>query len=218
VQIALPKEGLEGYKSNSQRARVATELWAQQNLYCANCECTSLHQAPANMPAVDLDCLTCGACFQLKAQSHPFSRRIVDAAYSAMVRAIRENRTPNLFALQYDLCAVSSEERTGTILALMSHDTTRHSSPNNRQIQSGFGEVVPPFLPCSAQNIGCDVTYSKQSIRKFLPGATTTCGVAQFFTEFRIAPDAQRKKESASRDASEQGKIPLNAQKEKEPL
>ena len=103
MQIALPKKGLEGYKSNSQRARIATELWAQQNLYCANCDYTSLHQAPANMPAVDLDCLGCGAFFQLKAQSHPFSRRIVDAAYSAMVRAIRENRTPNLFALQYDL-------------------------------------------------------------------------------------------------------------------
>jgi type II restriction enzyme len=55
------------------------------------------------MPAVDLDCPSCGACFQLKAQSHPFSRRIVDAAYSAMVRAIRENRTPNLFALEYGL-------------------------------------------------------------------------------------------------------------------
>jgi type II restriction enzyme len=103
VQIALPKKGLEGYKSNSQRARIATELWAQQNLYCASCDCASLHQAPANMPAVDLDCLTCGACFQLKAQSRPFSGRIVDAAYSAMVRAIRENRTPNLLALQYDL-------------------------------------------------------------------------------------------------------------------
>jgi type II restriction enzyme len=55
------------------------------------------------MPAVDLDCPDCGAYFQLKAQSHPFSRRIVDAAYSAMVRAIRENRTPNLFALEYAL-------------------------------------------------------------------------------------------------------------------
>jgi type II restriction enzyme len=55
------------------------------------------------MPAVDLDCPSCGACFQLKAQSRPFSRRIVDAAYSAMVRAIRENRTPNLFALEYAL-------------------------------------------------------------------------------------------------------------------
>ena len=32
----------------------------------------------------------------------------------------------------------------------------------------------PPFLPGYAQNVKCDVTHSKQSIGKFLPGATTT--------------------------------------------
>jgi type II restriction enzyme len=31
------------------------------------------------------------------------SRRIVDAAYSTMVRAIMENRTPNLFAMHYGI-------------------------------------------------------------------------------------------------------------------
>jgi hypothetical protein len=31
------------------------------------------------------------------------------------------------------------------------------------------------FLPGSAQYIECDVTYSKQTIAKFLPGATTAC-------------------------------------------
>jgi type II restriction enzyme len=55
------------------------------------------------MPAVDLNCPSCGASFQLKAQSHSFASRIVDAAYGAMVRAIRENRTPNLLALEYAL-------------------------------------------------------------------------------------------------------------------
>jgi hypothetical protein len=37
-------------------------------------------------------------------------------------------------------------------------------------------KVAPsaPLLPGSAQNVENDVTYSKQSIRKFLPGATTT--------------------------------------------
>ena len=88
---------------------------------------------------------------------------------------------------------------------------------NKRQIRSGFYKGFLRFLPGSAQNIECDVTYSKQSIGKFLPGATTTCSVAQFLTEFRAAPDAQRKRESASRDASEQGKIPLKEQNEKEP-
>lgn len=57
------------------------------------------------MPAVDFDCPNCGAPFQLKAQSHTFSARIVDAAHSAMVRAIRENRTPNLLALHYESSA-----------------------------------------------------------------------------------------------------------------
>jgi len=172
--------------------------------------------------------------------------------------------------------AASGERRTTAILPPISHHPTRHFSPNNRLIRSRFCQLVAPFLPGSAQNIENDVTYSKQSIGKFLPGATTTCSVAQFLTEtrialltsmpgpffaeefsskncisnrfctknrsytketikpsltgsrfafkvlqsrdeFRAAPDAQRKKESASRDASEQGKIPLKAQNEKEP-
>src|ERR1700733_9049259 len=170
--------------------------------------------------------------------------------------------------------AVRGERRTAAILPPISHHPTRHFSPNNRQIPSGFDKGFLPFLPGSAQNIENDVTYSKQSIRKFLPGATTTCSAAQFLTEtrialltsmpgpffaeefgsqncisnrfctknrscrketikpsltgsrfasgvlqsrseFRAAPDAQRKKESASPDASEQGKIPLKAQNEK---
>ena len=172
--------------------------------------------------------------------------------------------------------AASGERRTGAIVPPISHHPTRNFSPNKRQIRSGFERGFLPFLPGSAQNIENDVTYSKQSIGKFLPGATTTCSVAQFLTEtriallismpgplfaeefssqncisnrfctknrsytketikpsltgsrfafkvlqlrdeFRTAPDARRKKESASRDASEQGKIPLNAQNEKEP-
>ena len=172
--------------------------------------------------------------------------------------------------------AASGEGKTGAIVPPISHPPTRHFSLNNRQIRSGFYKAFLPFLPGSAQNIENDVTYSKQSIGEFLPGATTTCCVAQFPTEtriaflarspepvfaekfrpqnrisnrfctknrsytketikpsltgsrfvskvlqscaeFRAAPDAQRKKESASRDASEQGKIPLKAQNEKEP-
>ncbi|MFZ0086009.1 MAG: DpnI domain-containing protein [Candidatus Acidiferrales bacterium] len=102
VQTALPAAGLERYKSNSQRARVATEAWGLENLYCPNCESACLAPSAANMQAVDYSCLNCRAPFQLKAQSRVLAGRIVDAAYSAMVRAIREDRTPNLFALHYE--------------------------------------------------------------------------------------------------------------------
>jgi type II restriction enzyme len=55
-----------------------------------------------NTPAVDYTCPDCCARFQLKARSSAFAGRIVDAPYSTMVRAIREDRTPNLFALHYE--------------------------------------------------------------------------------------------------------------------
>jgi hypothetical protein len=172
--------------------------------------------------------------------------------------------------------AASDVRRTGTIVPPISHHPIRDFPPNNQQIRSGLEKGFLPFLPGSAQNIENDVTYSKQSTEEFLPGATTTCSVAQFPTEtrfvslacspepvfaekfrpqnhisnrfctknrsytketikhsltgsrfalrvlqlrdeLRIPLDARRKKESASRDASEQGKIPLNAQNEKEP-
>ncbi len=103
MQLALPSEALANYRSNSQRARIATESWAHSNLYCPNCDSPNLVASPANTPAIDFACPNCRAPFQLKSQSRAFGRRIVDAGYSAMVREIQQDRTPNLFALQYSI-------------------------------------------------------------------------------------------------------------------
>jgi type II restriction enzyme len=103
VQVALPGGGLTAYTSKSQRARIATEAWAESNLYCPNCNSPELVSATAGTPVIDFTCPKCAATYQLKSQSCAFSRRIVDAAYSSMVRAIMEDRTPNLYALHYSL-------------------------------------------------------------------------------------------------------------------
>lgn len=102
MQSTLPIDGVSGYKSRSQQARIATEAWAACNLYCPNCDSPSLISSPVNAPAVDYYCPTCIAPFQLKSQSRALSRRIVDSAYGTMVRAIQEDRTPNLFVLHYE--------------------------------------------------------------------------------------------------------------------
>lgn len=102
MQANLPTGDLSNYKSNAQRARVATERWVHENLYCPNCDSEELSRTPANTPAVDYLCRDCKATFQLKSQSRAFSRKIVDAAYDAMIRAIRRNRTPNLFVMHYN--------------------------------------------------------------------------------------------------------------------
>ena len=101
MQLDLPVEHLQRYKSPSQRARVATEAWAEANLYCPNCDSRRVERYPANTPAVDYVCPRCNSFFQLKSQSRVFSRRMTDAAYDTMLRAIKEDRTPNLFALHY---------------------------------------------------------------------------------------------------------------------
>lgn len=90
-----------GYKSACQRARVITELWGKQNLYCPSCESESLECAPRNTQAIDYTCPECSAVFQLKSKSTRIGDVIQDAGFYAMMKAIREDRTPNLLILHY---------------------------------------------------------------------------------------------------------------------
>lgn len=90
------------YKSRTQQARVVTEAWAASNTYCAACDQDSLVELPRNEPAADLWCECCDARYQLKSSSRPFKGKVVDSAYETMMAAIRSDKTPNLFLLQYD--------------------------------------------------------------------------------------------------------------------
>ncbi len=103
MDLRLPTASLDRYKSASQRARVGTESWGAENFFCPACDSPRLNRAPHNAVAVDYFCPSCESPFQLKSQSKIFGSKIVDAAYSEMKKAIVEDRTPNLFALHYDL-------------------------------------------------------------------------------------------------------------------
>ena len=103
MDLHLPRTGLDRYKSASQRARVATELWGAANLYCPSCRSAHLSRLQHNTIAIDYLCTACHSPFQLKSQAKAFGRKIVDSAYSGMKLAILEDRTPNLYVLRYDL-------------------------------------------------------------------------------------------------------------------
>ncbi len=102
MQLKMPFELAAAYKSPSQQARIVSEGWGRENLYCTRCESPRLEASPPNTRVVDFICPRCDGCFQLKSQSHPFSLKICDAAYEGMRRAIEENTAPHLFALHYD--------------------------------------------------------------------------------------------------------------------
>jgi len=89
------------YKAGSQIARVLSEDWCRRELYCPACDSNHLEQTRTNTPAVDFTCPRCQQRFQLKSQKGWNLRKITDAAYETMLVAIRADRTPNLFILQY---------------------------------------------------------------------------------------------------------------------
>jgi len=103
MDLSLPTEGLANYKSASQRARICSEAWGAQNLYCPCCDSNRLAQLPGNTPAIDYRCPQCDTGFQLKCSTKPFGRRLLDGAYSKMRYAILHNNTPHLFLLSYAL-------------------------------------------------------------------------------------------------------------------
>ncbi len=98
----MPAELAATYNSPSQRTRVVSEAWGEENLYCSNCTSDNLRRLPANTPALDFVCPQCSSLFQLKSQRHRFASRINDAAYRKMRDAIRSGGTPNILALHYD--------------------------------------------------------------------------------------------------------------------
>ena len=89
------------YKSGSQIARVLSEEWCKRELYCPACDSDRLTGSKPNQPAVDFSCVKCEQPFQLKSLRNWNPKKIVDAGYEAMLRAIRADRTPNLLVLQY---------------------------------------------------------------------------------------------------------------------
>jgi type II restriction enzyme len=89
------------YRASSQVARVLSEDWCGRELYCAACKSDRLSSLRVNSPAVDFVCPTCAQSFQLKSFKTWNQRKIVDAGYDSMLRAIRSDRVPNLLILQY---------------------------------------------------------------------------------------------------------------------
>ena len=89
------------YRAGSQIARVLSEEWCTREMYCPACNSDRLTGAKPNNPAVDFACAKCEQPFQLKSLRHWSPKKIVDAGYEAMLRAIRADRTPNLLVLHY---------------------------------------------------------------------------------------------------------------------
>jgi len=91
------------YKSQSQRARILTESWVDNQIYCPNCGHLNIDKYPNNQPVADFYCSNCQEDYELKSKQNFIGTKIVDGAYRTMMKRLRGNENPNLFLLSYDL-------------------------------------------------------------------------------------------------------------------
>ena len=101
LTIKLPP--VELYKSKSQIARVSTEGWVKQNIYCPACGNENLNQFVNNSPVADFICNGCKSEYELKSKMDRMGLKIVDGAYDSMLRRIYADNNPNFFFLNYSI-------------------------------------------------------------------------------------------------------------------
>ncbi len=105
MKLNFDIELAENYKSPAQRARVLTESWVDVSIFCPNCGHNDLEKYKHNNPVGDFYCKGCCEDYELKSKKGDFGSRIVDGAYSTMIKRLASSNNPNFFLLKYDLAS-----------------------------------------------------------------------------------------------------------------
>ncbi|MEJ2624075.1 MAG: DpnI domain-containing protein [Pseudolabrys sp.] len=101
------EESQTPYSSGSQSARVWTERWVKDWVYCPNCGSPHINQFPANSPVADFFCPACSEQYELKSQKTAFGAKIVDGAFRTMTERLASDSNLNLLLLNYNLAQLS---------------------------------------------------------------------------------------------------------------
>jgi len=92
-----------GYTSQSQKIRVLTENWVDNNAYCPNCGQLNIDKYGNNKPVADFFCSNCQEEYELKSKKDSVGSKIVDGAYRTMIERLNSSNNPNFFLLNYNL-------------------------------------------------------------------------------------------------------------------
>lgn len=90
------------YKSNSQKTRVFTEPFVEENFYCPYCGADLISRVN-NDKVRDFDCSKCNENYELKSkQGKSLGKTVADGKYQTMIERISNNSNPNFYFLNYD--------------------------------------------------------------------------------------------------------------------
>lgn len=103
MRLTLDEQLAQKYKSPSQKARVLTEHWVGETVFCPNCGHLDVSKYTNNKPVADFYCKNCKEDYELKSKKNSFGSKIVDGAYRTMLERLTGSNNPNLFLLNYDI-------------------------------------------------------------------------------------------------------------------
>jgi len=109
MQLAFNIRAGFKYKSIPQKVRVLSEMWLNEQVYCPNCG-SSIDKYKNNQPVKDFYCKDCTEDFELKSKNGNFSNKVVDGAYSTMIKSLSNLSHPNFFLLSYDINTFSVKD------------------------------------------------------------------------------------------------------------
>ena len=103
MDLSFKTELANTYTSLSQKARILTEHWVDNQVYCPNCGYEDIDRYANNKPVADFFCKNCKEDYELKSKKEALGNKIVDGAYKTMIERLQSTSNPNFFLLNYDL-------------------------------------------------------------------------------------------------------------------
>ena len=103
MKLTLDNQLATNYKNASQRARVLTERWVDESVFCPNCGRLDIDKYPNNRPVADFYCSNCKEDYELKSKQDGLGAKVLDGAYRTMIERLQSSNNPNFFLLNYGL-------------------------------------------------------------------------------------------------------------------
>ncbi|MFH1522868.1 MAG: DpnI domain-containing protein [Patescibacteria group bacterium] len=101
MRTAFNTEIAQSYKSNSQKIRILSENWVDNEIFCPNCGC-NVDSYENGKPVADFFCPNCSEDYELKSKKDSMGKKIVDGAYRTMIERLQSANNPNFFFLNYN--------------------------------------------------------------------------------------------------------------------
>lgn len=100
MNLFLNQNLLESYTNNSQKIRVISESWTEENIFCPNCG-NDIKNLENNKKVLDFLCERCFENYEQKASQRKFKGKVISSEYKTMVARLSSENKPHFFFLHY---------------------------------------------------------------------------------------------------------------------